>query len=133
MYLKMSETTFDKQRELPKLAERLMFANAIIIDYRKELSKLQQKHGEDVSYIAELEYENKRLKEELDQMKKNPLAGMKLKKFAEEELVKTYKIQIQALDKKAKASKVARDTAICELTRLKGIMEERGFDVNGKA
>lgn len=129
----MSETTFDKQRELPKLAERLMFANAIIIDYRKELSKLQQKHGEDASYIAELEYENKRLKNELDQMKKNPLAGMKLKKFAEEELVKIYKIQIQALSKKAKASKVARDTAICELARLKGIMKERGMDMDGKA
>jgi hypothetical protein len=54
----MKETTFDKQTELPKLADRLGLANALIIDLLKEVSKLQLKSGKDSSYIDELEYES---------------------------------------------------------------------------
>jgi hypothetical protein len=105
----MKETTFDKQTELPKLADRLGFANALIIDLRKEVSKLQLKSGKDSSYIDELEFENKRLKKELEELKKDPFRGMSLKKLAEDKLIEHWKGQIRSFEKKAKAAIFARE------------------------
>ncbi len=120
----MEDTNFDKQTELPKLAERLGFANAIIIDLRKQLSQLQEQAGKDSSYIAELEDENKRMKKELDHIRKNPLEGISLKRLAEEKLVEHWKGQLKSFEKKAKAAVFARDIAFSEVNKLNKLLEE---------
>lgn len=112
--------------ELPKLADRLGFANATIIDMRKQISALQLQAGKDAAYIAELEDENKKLKKKIE----DPLAGMKLKKLAEEKLVMGYKSEIEAARKETKAARVARDAAFSELARLRKQMEEGVFTQN---
>jgi len=112
--------------ELPKLADRLGFANATIIDLRKQISALQLQAGKDAAYIAELEDENKKLKKKIE----DPLAGMKLKKLAEEKLVMGYKSEIEAARKETKAARVARDAAFSELARLRKQMEEGVFTQN---
>jgi len=112
--------------ELPKLADRLGFANATIIDLRKQISALQLQAGKDAAYIAELEDENKKLKKKIE----DPLAGMKLKKLAEEKLVMGYKSEIEAARKETKPARVARDAAFSELARLRKQMEEGVFTQN---
>ena len=112
--------------ELPKLAHRLGFANATIIDLRKQISALQLQAGKDAAYIAELEDENKKLKKKIE----DPLAGMKLKKLAEEKLVMGYKSEIEAARKETKTARVARDAAFSELARLRKQMEEGVFTQN---
>jgi len=44
-----------KHREVSTLAERLEFANALIKQYRRDLSALSVEHGKSAAYITELE------------------------------------------------------------------------------
>lgn len=44
-----------RQSELPRLADRLGFANAMITQLRKELSDVRVQRGKDAAYITELE------------------------------------------------------------------------------
>jgi hypothetical protein len=83
------------------------------------------KSGKDSSYIDELEFENKRLKKELEELKKDPFRGMSLKKLAEDKLIEHWKGQIRSFEKKAKAAIFARDVALSEANRLRKLLEEK--------
>lgn len=122
----MSDTAFDKQqRELPKLADRLGFANAVIAELRRENSALKVKGGQDASYIAELEHKITQMerahdatREELRIIIEDPLRGQKLKTLAGLKLVGEVKAYRERLKKQALQLKVDRNNMTALVTRL---------------
>lgn len=59
-----------RQSELPRLADRLGFANAMITQLRKELSDVRVQRGKDAAYITELEDKVRHQEQEIDRLKK---------------------------------------------------------------
>lgn len=113
----MDETAIreKRQQELPDLAYRLGFANALIIDLKKELSQLRVQAGKDAAYIAELEDKNKILQRELD----DPLRGKKISKLADMAMMEHWKKRLTRMMAMVKAMRLVRDKALSELNNYK--------------
>lgn len=110
-----------RQQELPDLAARLGFANVVITDLNKQLSQLRVQGGKDAAYIIELEAANRKMKRELA----DPLAGQKLKKLAEEELVKTWKLRFDRMAILLKKMRHMRDRTFSDLLMARSELEKR--------
>lgn len=118
---------FEKeQRELPKLADRLGFANVVISELRRKVSALDVKSGQDASYILELEVKARHLELkvaelelQLSQKCPDPLDGKKLKSLADKRLVDVCRAQLKAMRENVRKMKATRDGALSQLAGLR--------------